>query len=145
LKTPAKPKYCPTTKITYTSTNYVCPPETPSPTTPPTTTPETPPTPTPTPITPTTPPGSTNNDTSTTFNTKQYCEYTKEYYYSKAYKCSASGKLHTDAVIGGVVGGVVVFVLIMIGAYLVYKKKKEAKNQVSPLPETPSIKVSLSD
>ena len=58
-----------------------------------------------------------------------------------AYKCSASKKLHSDAVIGGVIGGVIVFILILVGAYLLYKKKKEAKNQVSPVPDTPSIKV----
>ena len=45
-------------------------------------------------------------------------------------------KLRADAIIGGVVGGVVIFILILIGAYLLYKRRKE--NQVQPF-KTPPI------
>ena len=124
MQTSLKPSYCPSTGVTYRQKIYYCPPA-PTPPSPPTIIPPPPP--------PPTPPTNLVN-TTYTYTTRQYCSQTKEFYYSKSYKCSKSDQLRNGAIIGGIIGGIVVLLLLLGGAYLIVKKKREATAQIMPTP-----------
>ena len=85
-----------------------------------------------------------------TYSSAQWCSYTRQYYYSKAYLCTAglnyltvsSAKSMLGAIIGGVVGGLVfIIILICICCYCCCKKAADATKQVAAAAQPAQINI----